>query len=177
MRYRQTMVPWCRRAITAATILPILVADISAQTADVRTARDIQLRIESERASYRVGDSIRVRLTFRNASAYTVRYGTAPHIYQARLQVYDEAGRLVEPSIPSNVTGRLGGPERQFKPGAEFTLKSQGLRNEWLNLQDWGYDLREPGRYRIVGTPSLNGRYLTADGAAPSNEVTITVEP
>lgn len=168
----------CRHAVLSAAVLPMLVSSLDAQTMAVHSARDVHLRIESEKAIYRVGDSIRVRLTFRNVSDHTIHYGAAPYDKQARLWVYDDAGRVVEPNIPSSVRGRIGGPERRLKAGAEFTLKSwQRPRKEWLNLRDWGYDLSKPGRYRVVGVPALSGRYLTADGAVSSNEVTFTIEP
>jgi hypothetical protein len=120
-----------------------------------------------------------VRLTLRNESDHPVRFESASATVQARLRVHDDAGRQVEPTVPG-VLGRGGGPERTLKAGAEATLpfwKAPPLR-EWLNLRDWGYDLRAPGQYTIVGIPGVRGLELTSDyQTVRSNRAAFTIGP
>jgi hypothetical protein len=74
--------------------------DALAQGSSRRSGRDVHLRIETNRPAYHVGDSIAVRLSLRNISGSPVRFVADPPVVQARLQVYDGEGRLVEPTLP-----------------------------------------------------------------------------
>jgi hypothetical protein len=163
----------------STVVFLMLGSNLGAQGPAHDSARDVHLRIQTDRPTYRVGDSIFVRLTLRNVSDHPVRFESASATVQARLRVYDDAGRQVEPTVPG-VVGRGGGPNRTLNAGAEATLlswKSPPLR-EWLNLQDWGYDLRAPGRYTIVGIPGVVGLELTPDyQTVRSNRAAFTIGP
>jgi hypothetical protein len=156
-----------------------LASSLGAQEPTRHSARDVRLRIETDRPTYRVGDSILVRLTLRNVSDHPVRFENATATVQARLRVYDVAGHQVEPTLPG-MLGRGGGPQLTLNAGAEATLlfwKSPPLR-EWLNLRDWGYDLRVPGRYTIVGIPGVRSLELTPDyQTVRSNRAAFTIGP
>jgi hypothetical protein len=57
-------------------------------------------------------------------------------------------------------------------PGQEATLPVQAPgRSTWQNLADWGYDLRDPGQYTIIG------RAWSRDAAPWSNRATFRIEP
>ena len=163
--------------LAAAFLAPT--SSLGAQAPARYSARDVHLRIETDRPTYRVGDSIRVRLTLRNVSDHPVRFESATYTVLARLRVYDAAGHQVKPTL-RGVGGRGGGPKLTLKAGAEATLLywKSPPRQEWLNLQDWGYHLRVPGRYAIVGIPGVGGLELTPDyETARSNEATFTIMP
>jgi hypothetical protein len=171
--------PRRRIAVLTMAFLVLAAASLGAQEPVRRSARDVHLRIETDRPTYRVGDSIFVRLTLRNMSDHPVRFVNASSTVQARLGVYDAAGHQVQPTA-SGVAGIAGGPHLTLNAGAEATLLfwKSPPRREWLNLRDWGYDLRAPGRYTIVGIPGVVGPELTPDyETVRSNRVTITILP
>jgi hypothetical protein len=163
----------------STVVFLMLGSSLGAQAPARYSARDVHLRIETDRPTYRVGDSIFVRLILRNVSDHPVRFERASATVEARLRVDDAAGHQVEPTVPG-VLGRGGGPQRMLNAGAETTLlfwKAPPLR-EWLNLRDWGYDLRAPGRYTIVGIPGVVGPELTPDyQTVRSNRGTFTIGP
>jgi hypothetical protein len=140
------------------------------------SARGVHLRIETDRPTYHVGDTIRVRLTLQNRSGAAVEYNSQPPIVQARLRVLDAAGVPVPPG-PSRAAQDLPSTRPvTIAAGQKSTLR--WLDREWLSLEDWGYDLRTPGRYTIVGVPGVAGPALTPDyETVRSNRATITILP
>jgi hypothetical protein len=162
-------------AVLTMAFLVLATANLGAQEPGRRSARDVHLRIETDRPTYRVGDSIAVRLALRNVSPLPVRYVSAPPVVQARLRVYDTNGRQVRPAFP-HVLQRSGARPVTLKAGEAVTLK--WVSGEWLNLRDWGYELRVPGRYTIVGLPGVVGPELAPDyETVRSNRATITILP
>ena len=137
---------------------------------------DVRLRIETDQPAYRIGDSIRVRLTLRNLSGDPVRFENANYVELATLKVY-QAGREIRPTV-QGVRGEGGGPTLTLKPGQEMTLLYGDSPPErtWLNLRDWGYEIDTPGRYTIVGYPALSGM-MSDHNTVRSNEPTFTVTP
>lgn len=165
-----------RAAVLTMALLVLAAAGVGAQELPRRSARDVHLKIETDQQAYTTGEPIALRLTLRNVSAAPVRFVSDPPVVQAHLRVYDAAGREVAPTS-SHIAQDL--PSRRpliLGPGDAVTLKWQG--REWLNLRDWGYDLREPGRYTIVGIPAVVGPRLTPDyNTVRSNRATLTIEP
>lgn len=166
----------CRRlALLSAVLLLGAAANAVAQGTHRRSARDVHLRIETDRPAYHVGDSIALRLTLRNVSAAAVRFVSDPPAVQARLQVYDAEGRLVQPAFPRPLQRSSGRPFT-LKAGESVTLRWQN--RDWLNLRDWGYDLRTPGQYTIAGLPGVVGPELAPDyEMARSNRATFRILP
>ena len=167
------------RSLVLAVAFLALASSLGAQAPARHSARVVHLRIQTDRPAYRLGDSIRVRLTLRNVSDHPVRFENQSATLQARLQVYDAVGHQVEPTA-RGVLGRGGGPKSTLNAGGEATLLywRSPPRQEWLNLEDWGYDLRAPGRYTIVGIPRVFGPELTPDyGTVRSNRATFTIVP
>jgi hypothetical protein len=165
---------WCWALLCG--VLPVApAAGAAAQGNNHSSARDVHLRIETDRPTYHVGDSIAVRLTLRNVSAAAVRYVSDPPVVQARLRVYDAAGQLVEPSLPRPLLHSSARPVT-LKAGESVTLSWQ--KHEWLNLRDRGYDLRTPGRFTIAGLPGVFGPELAPDyETVRSNKATFTIFP
>ena len=147
---------------------------VGAQAPGRRSARDVHLKIETDRTTYRVGDAISVRLTVRNVSGSPVRFVHTPPVSQVRLRVLDSDGHEVTPtSEPVLQVGRSGRPVT-LDPGKAQVLAWLG--HEWLNLRDWGYELRIPGHYTLVGLPAVGGVELTPDlQTIRSNRANFTV--
>jgi hypothetical protein len=165
---------WCW-ALLSGVLLVAPAARATAQGNNHQSARDVHLRIETDRLTYHVGDSIAVRLTLRNVSAAAVRYVSDPPVLQARLRVYDAEGRVVEPALPLPLLHSSARPVT-LKAGESVTLSWQN--QEWLNLRGWGYDLRVPGRYTIAGLPGVVGPELAPDyETVRSNKATFTIFP
>lgn len=145
---------------------------------DAQAASDdghnVRLRIETDRAVYRAGDSVAIRLAFTNTAATALRYVPRPVWSESRLVVTDSSGRAVAPVGPrhgyhqiSTITSTL--------PGGVTRVRTFG--GEWIDLRRWGYDLLKPGRYTIEGAPLLTIPGARADTTLRSNRVTITVTP
>jgi uncharacterized protein (DUF58 family) len=165
------------RSFALAVVLGVLASSLSAQTPNRGSARDVSVRIETDRSAYRIGDSITVRLVLRNVSSHPVRFVDYPPNMLARLRVYDADGQEVEATYLSSTQRASGSTHRiKLKPGEELTL--HWLGREWLNLKDWGYDLRVPGKYSIVGIPGVGDIDLTPDyKTVRSNRATFTLGP
>ena len=158
-----------------AVVFLLLASSLGAQAPGRHSARDVHLRIETDRPTYRVGDSITVRLTLRNVSRRPVRFVNESPSSQIRLRVYDAAGHQVKP-VNSGSPGFRSGHPVTLEGGSEATLNWQD--RIWLNLRDWGYDLRAPGRYTIVGLPGVVGPELTPDyETVRSNRAAFTITP
>lgn len=168
--------PRPRSVVLTLSLLMLGAASLGAQEPSRRDARSVHLRIETDRPTSHIGDSIAVRLTLRNVSPSPVRFVTDPPVVQARLRVYNAEGRQVEPAF-SRVLQRYPSTRPvTLEAGAAATLNWLG--REWLNLRDWGYDLRSPGRYTIVGLPGVVGPELAPDyETVRSNRATITILP
>lgn len=140
----------------------------------LRSARDVDLNIEVQKSTYRVGDSIDVRVTLRNRSARTLRYYSGLGSQGVALRVLDGEGRQIRPNLPQElVFGRLGPLDSLGPHGESIRVSKSG--QEWVNLRDWKYDLRTPGTYTLVGFPVIAGPRLTMDTTWRSKRVTITI--
>ena len=170
--------PTRQRALLLTVALLMLASTLGAQTPGKQSGRDVHLRIETDRPTYRVGDSITVRLTLRNVSLHGIRFIGYPPTMLARLRVYDATGREVKPTSPRDLRLARGSTHPvTLEAGKELTLKWQGV-DEWGNLRAWGYDLRAPGSYAIVGAPGVVGPDLTPDyETVRSNRAEFTITP
>lgn len=151
-------------------------ASVHAQGPPHASGRGIHLYIETDRAAYHVGDSVRVRVTIRNTTATAIEYVSQPPIVQARLRVLDAVGQQV-PAESSQAAQDLGSTRPvTLGAGAQYAIRWRG--QEWLNLEDWGYVLRTPGRYTIVGIPGVVGPKVTPDyETVRSNRADIRILP
>jgi hypothetical protein len=143
---------------------------------------DLELRIETSRAAYHVGDTVKVRLAYSNRASAPIRFIQYPPWGAARLVLSDGTGHIITPPHgPADIY--LVGTHREELPGGETRVR--GWNNqEWFDLRLWGYRLLPPGRYTLRGAPMLvTGRNLPESALRPpdlslrSNEVTFTVVP
>jgi hypothetical protein len=136
--------------------------------------RSSTLRIELQRSEFHRGDSIDVRVTLINNTDRTIPVpGTAaPNL--VNLQVSDAAGLKLQSSFRPGVFLMLS--VQTLGPNGELTLYSAEGR-EWINLRDWGYDVREAGTYTIAGSPRTGGpnRQAEASTMLASKEVSFTI--
>ncbi len=139
------------------------------------SARDVHLKIEVRRSTFRVGDSIDVRLTLHNTSGHLVKYMSGFAIMNAQLRVFDAEGCRVETTLISRIILASNSLD-SLAPNGTRTLRNE-KGQEWVNLRDFAYDLREPGKYTIVGIPGTAGPRLSPDSTVRSNRVNITIKP
>jgi len=160
-----TMASFPTRCVTTLQLtLLSLVSQLMGQNADGRPAGAIHLSVQVEKSTYHLGDLIRVRVGGTDAS-----FLSSPAL--VRLRVYDAVGQRVEPAKPHSLV-MVDGSNSRLSAASRSKLHD----NAWVNLRDWGYDLRVPGRYSIVAFPMPSDRNLTLDfEKLRSNEVTFTI--
>jgi hypothetical protein len=165
--------------LIGVTVAPRVGAQQTSRAAEAVPA-DVELRIETSRAAYHVGDTVKVRLAYSNRASAPIRFHRYPPWGSARLVLSDEAGHVVVP--PHEPAGfYLIGSHSEDLPGGETRVR-QWDKREWFDLQLWGYRLLPPGRYTLRGAPMLvTGRERPESALRPpdlslrSNEVTFTV--
>jgi hypothetical protein len=108
----------------------------------------VELSIETRKTTFIVGDSIDVRVTMRNGADHAVQFASTSTYLAAPLRIVDGEGRDVKLSMTFDPTS--GGALKVLQPGQAMTFLSHA-GSEWINLRDWGYDLKEPGSYAILG--------------------------
>ena len=120
-------------------VVYVVAADLAgAQEIPQRSAKDVQVRIETQKGSYRVGESILVRLTLRNVSAEPLQYTSSLPTTAVLLRVLDDSGRTLAADYKLNrqwFNGLRSG-EITIKSGEERILKYRD--EEWMDLRDWG---------------------------------------
>jgi hypothetical protein len=168
------MTSW-RRALLSLVLSSTALGAQAASPGPTANARDVRLRIETSRATYRTGDSVTVRLALTNESTAPITFVAYPPWYQARLMVTDATGRVVAPTM-SPSSAYLVSSRKATLPGGQTRVRSWE-NQEWFSLRHWGYKLDAPGQYTIVGAPALNVPGVAPDTTLRSNRVTITITP
>jgi hypothetical protein len=129
------------------------------------------IRLEAEKAEYKVGDRINLRITLLNRSRQHFAILRRPPYAITRLDVLDKAQQ------PVSQRADIGGPPfsistrdvTEFSPGQAITqvyrdpersIKPQ----EWVDIKSWGYDLSEPGDYTITAIPVFTAFERAEDG-------------
>jgi hypothetical protein len=167
--------------LVALLLLPLAAEVLAAQQAarrdkPQRRARDVHLLIDTERTTYRVGDSIRVRVSFVNTADHRIGFFPQGTHYDTELIVWGADGRVVKPTGQKAPPIATSGAPAMLLP--HQTVPWGWADAEWLYLSDWGYQLRAPGRYTIRGLPRLGFPELEPDNkTVRSNTVTITLTP
>ncbi len=141
---------------------------------------DLRLLIETDRTTYRLGDSIRVRLTLVNSSSRRIVIPVLDAQSMAALLIHDATGRKVAPTVSDSRRPTSGPPIplEPLKPQEEMVLK--WAHSKWVNLREFGYELEFPGCYAISGFPLLAPphRNLRVDpdrSLLKYNEVALTI--
>jgi hypothetical protein len=136
------------------------------------SASSVHAHIEVKKQTVRVGDPAMVRVTLRNASSEPVVFTYLSAARQVGLRVLDATGAAIKPTgwrQPSLAVAKVR------LPGKELLLRnSQG--KEWVSLEEWGYDLRTPGSFTIVGIPMISGPGVIPDGTVRSNQTSLVVK-
>ena len=160
-------------------LLPLAAEALDAQEAAGRAepkryARDVHLQIETDRTTYRVNDSIRVRVWLVNTSDHRIAFFSGGVQYDAELIVSGSDGRRVKPTMYKRPPASTSGAPAVLLP--RQTAAWGWTSDKWMPLAYWGYQLREPGQYTIRGLPRLTYPGLVPDHkTVRSNTVTITV--
>ena len=117
-------------------------------------------QLESDKAVYRAGQPIRLRIIFINNTDHYFNYRWMPVWGLCGLIVDDEQGHLLVSK--GNRGGFVSsGMAAQFRPReikvADFydpETKDNPL-SQWVRLDYWGYDLNNPGVYTIMAFPTI----------------------
>jgi hypothetical protein len=121
----------------------------------------ISIRLESNKAIYRRGEAIELRVTLVN---HTSKYYAVPEMLTpwmlCRLSIRNGQGRPVRVSLRNNhlfigngaITDTL--PPNRSVP-VTFWAGPTGFQ-AWTDINYWGYELSRPGDYTIVGSPAID---------------------
>jgi hypothetical protein len=61
---------------------------------------------------------------------------------------------------------------------AVYLRPGRACTHRWRLLEDWGYELREPGEYSIVGLPQVGSEEMAPDDErVPSNTAAFRIIP
>jgi hypothetical protein len=158
----------------ALLLLPLASMTLAAQQPSRPAGRDIHAVVETDRATYRVGDTIRVRVSLANFSTQPITFSPAPPWALVSL-VTARGGQTVK--VDHKPWGDPG-------DGVATTLEAHQTvvwswnKAEWFPLAAWGYELRESGTYTIHGIPQISGPWVAGDWkTVRSNTATITIRP
>jgi hypothetical protein len=177
-----------RTAILSAGVLLTCCQILRAATLS-ETDRIFQIRIETDKPTYKIGEDIRLRLFITNtASSESMVYALPPWAL-CKLLVFDAAGQ----PVPGVGMGSARGLMEfwRFPPGATMAAEYQNpnppydIGLQWAGLAYWGYYLTKPGGYTLVALPKLRAFGKTSQGTAgfvtsganKSNTVRIQIVP
>jgi hypothetical protein len=125
-----------------------------------------RLRIETDKAVYSVGEPILVRVTLTNTSDQPYKLDSRPPWSVCVLQVFDTNGSRVLQDAVVGVQDLI--PGWRFQPGqtrvAEY-WDNKNVAAQWANLGRFGYSLKTPGTYTVVGKLVLRAFKETPHGA------------
>jgi len=173
------------------------IALAAAATAAFTQPASIAVTLVSETTSYKTGDTVRLKIVVRNASASPLSLLFSGPQNDSQLSIRDAAGALVaadtRPTGPLfNTSGSVAPTALQpgeSVPDTEYALgmpsdvqSSPEFAQGFVPTSWWGYTLSKPGRYTIVAR-----RVLVPPGVSPSasagifsawsNPVVISVTP
>jgi hypothetical protein len=164
----------------ALLLLPLAMCSAAAQQQRPQhpkpDARVIEAVLESERPTYHAGDAIRIRVGLHNTASVPVSFAPYPPGSMVKLIITRQDGSEVQPRWAGGGGGLSGVTSTTLEPGHTWTLRAD--TTEWLPLNYWGYDLREPGHYTIIGIPQITGIEVVPDyKTVRSNKAVFTVLP
>lgn len=146
----------------------------------------IAVRIATDRATYGIGDHIKLRITLINRGAQELNVDRLPPYALTEVEVVDAQGRTVAPNASPDcdgcVTRAIGLPLPPGEPVVVgfFDPDNHWAPAEWANIRHWGYQIKQSGHYTIWVVPYLRAigtgvdQFLTSP-ADKSNAVHITV--
>jgi hypothetical protein len=125
-----------------------------------------QLKIETDKAVYSVGEPILVRVTLTNTSDQPYKLDSRPPWSVCVLQVFHTNGSPVLQDSVVGVQDLI--PGWRFQPDqtrvAEY-WDDKNVAAQWANIGRFGYGLKIPGTYTIVGKLVLRAYKESPHGA------------
>lgn len=144
-------------------------------TPTTRSGRDIVLVLRADKAAYRVGEVIRLEVALENRGPSDVLINVASPWHAGHLIIVDSRGNRVAQIRDADVSDYPS--TRGVIIGAGKTLVLPWAGVVWNDLGRWGYQLLEPGTYKITGIPWVTGNSMTPDfTTVRSNVVTISIK-
>jgi hypothetical protein len=138
--------------------------------------RVIEAVLECERPTYRAGDRIRLRVGLHNTASVPVSFAPYPPSSMVDLIITRQDGSEVQRRWAGGGGGLSGVTSTTIEAGHTWVLRAD--TTEWMPLNYWGYDLREPGHYIIVGIPRIMGIEVVPDWkTVRSNKASFTIIP
>jgi hypothetical protein len=119
----------------------------------------ISIRLESNKAVYRVGEAIKLRVTLINHTANKYLIPLVSGWNLCSLSVRNGHGQPTRTTL-RNRPG-VTGDDRMYvlPPNGSLALifwpQASGSPQNWTDIKYWLYDLDKPGDYVIVGHPNL----------------------
>lgn len=163
-------------AVVAGGITTLLFVTRSAADSTSWATRDdlLTVQIQSDRATYDPGDSIKLRVSIRNLSSQTLNVFNGSPWHEIDIVVIDRSGNKIERTGPRDSTtykGLLGGGAREIAPGQLVTFQWNG--QAWSDLGHWGFNLSRSGTYTVRAVPQLSGFLHTSDYTAQPGRFTV----
>jgi hypothetical protein len=130
------------------------------------------IRLECDKAVYKVGEQVNLRITLTNKSRHPFAIFMEPPWGLVKLDILDGEHRPVPQSSELVGRGLLTATNyvREFPPGKVMVQgyldppSSLGTYYEWVDLKLWRYDLKDPGDYTISATPTFAAFERAQDG-------------
>ena len=138
--------------------------------------RAIEAVLQSERPTYRAGEAIRIRVALHNTADVPVSFAPYPPGSMVKLVITRQGAGDVEKRWDGGGGGTTGVTSTTLEPGQSWVLRAD--TTDWLPLNYWGYDLREPGHYTIAAIPIILGIEVVPDiRTVRSNRASFTITP
>jgi hypothetical protein len=143
----------------------------------------IAVTLTSERAAYRSGESVRIKIAVQNVAPVRLDLPLGPPWDDAVLTIRESNGSVVARSIApehpvksgSFGTSSLEPQEYMAQPKPVSTYTSLVDNNGFVNLRGWGYNLSQPGTYTVQAAWFLGRDSAGKDVFARSNQVRLTI--
>ena len=169
------------RLALALLLLPLAMCSAAAQQQRPQRpkpdGRVVEAVLESERPTYHVGDQIRLRVGLHNTASVPVSFSPYPPQTIVKLIITRSDGSEVERRWPGGGGGFSGVTSTTIEPGRTWIVVPSDT-SEWVPLNYWGYDLRAPGHYTVVGIPQITGIEVVPDSKTiRSNKASFTIVP
>jgi hypothetical protein len=134
-----------------------------------------ELRLEPERAVYRIGDPIRLRVTLFNRTQQDYFAFSYPPYDLSKLRILSDDGHLLaQRSIPGFAMARSTSmPSLLEFPAGKALDEYPDPRDSWKPkewFRCWGYDLDHPGDYTITAIPTVGAFQRLPNGKSEGQE-------
>jgi hypothetical protein len=131
----------------------------------------LTVSLEANGSTFTAGQAVLVRITLSNHSSVGILENFINAEYMFALKVTDRHGSALNPNITpvQRAAATYSGRPGALLPGDTFVVTGE-TQDRYTNLQAWGYDLNQPGDYRITAYQKF-GNGAEVD----SNPITIVI--